>query len=272
MKIIDTHVLDEKALQVAEKVLTAEEAKRRHLVIALSGAHAYGFPSPDSDLDLKAVHAEKTAHLLGLESPQNSFDRLEFVEGVEIDYTSNEIRGVLAGILAGNGNYIERILGAHILHSSPEHEELKGIVHEELKGIVPGLLSKRVHRHYRGFASSQRKSFEEAEAPTAKKLLYVLRTALTGAHLLRTGELRVDLRTVASEYGFEEAKALIEAKRAGEKAVLSQGDRDYWATRLDALFETLEEALAASPLPAEPEGVSELQDWLVAMRARELQG
>lgn len=263
MKIRDTQVLDEKSLRVAGRVLGEEEAKRRHLVIALSGAHAYGFPSPDSDLDLKAVHIEKTTNLLGLDSPQKGFDRLEFVEEIEIDYTSNEIRGVLVGILAGNGNYIERVLGDHILHSSPEHEELKG--------IVPGLLSQRVHRHYRGFASSQRKAFEEAEAPTAKKLLYVLRTALTGTHLLRTGELRVDLRTVASEYGFEEAKSLIEAKRAGEQAVLSQSDRDYWVTRLDSVFETLEEALAASSLPVEPAATDELQDWLVSMRARELQ-
>src|SRR5690606_22403890 len=41
---------------VADRVLDEESARRRHLVIALSGAHAYGFPSPDSDLDLKAVH------------------------------------------------------------------------------------------------------------------------------------------------------------------------------------------------------------------------
>jgi predicted nucleotidyltransferase len=264
MKIHDTQVLDEKSLQVAESVLSTEEAKRRHLVIALSGAHAYGFPSPDSDLDLKAVHIEPSANLLGLDSPQNSFDRLEFVDGIEIDYTSNEIRGVLAGILSGNGNYIERILGAHILHSSAEHEELKA--------IVPGLLSQRVHRHYRGFASSQRKDFEGAEAPTAKKLLYVLRTALTGTHLLLSGELRVDLRTVASEYGFEDAKSLIEAKRAGEKTVLSQRDRDHWIGKLDSLFDTLEGALASSVLPEEPQGVPELNDWLVAMRTKELVG
>ena len=43
---------------VASRVLAHESAQRRHLVISLSGAHAYGFPSPDSDLDLKCVHLE----------------------------------------------------------------------------------------------------------------------------------------------------------------------------------------------------------------------
>src|SRR5690606_29702253 len=37
---------------VAERVLNEEDTARRHLVVHLSGAHAYGFPSPDSDLDL----------------------------------------------------------------------------------------------------------------------------------------------------------------------------------------------------------------------------
>jgi hypothetical protein len=34
--------------EVMNRVIAEEEARRRHLVIALSGAHAYGFPSPDS--------------------------------------------------------------------------------------------------------------------------------------------------------------------------------------------------------------------------------
>jgi hypothetical protein len=249
--------LDGKAAAVAERVLAEEEGHRRHLVIALSGAHAYGFPSPDSDLDLKAIHIESTPRLLGLGVPKETFDRLEVIEGVEIDYTSNELRGVLAGILAGNGNYIERVLGALIVHSAPEHEPLKALVAKSI--------SKRVHRHYRGFAQSQRKAFEEAEQPIAKKLLYVLRTALTGTHLLRSGELRVDLRDNADEYGFPEAHDLIAAKRQGERTVLPGREPTLWQARLDKLFEILDEAHASSPLPEEVDA-QELEDYLVALR------
>lgn len=53
--------------QVAAEFLRAQAEERRHLVVSLSGAHAYGFPSPDSDLDLKAVHIEPTRELLALE-------------------------------------------------------------------------------------------------------------------------------------------------------------------------------------------------------------
>ncbi|MEO8706556.1 MAG: nucleotidyltransferase domain-containing protein, partial [Kofleriaceae bacterium] len=72
-------------------------AERRHLVIYLSGAHAYGFPSPDSDLDLKCVHIAPTADLVGLALVGDPPDRIEIVEGVELDYGSNELAPVLRG-------------------------------------------------------------------------------------------------------------------------------------------------------------------------------
>ena len=250
-------VLTEHQRAIADRVVVEEEARRRHIVIALSGAHAYGFPSPDSDLDLKSVHIESTKNLLGLGTCKDAHDRLEVVDGIEIDYTSNELRGVLAGIIAGNGNYLERILGSLIVHSSPEHQQLKA--------LVPGVLSQRVHRHYRGFAGSQRKAFEEAEQPTAKKLLYVLRTALTGTHLLRTGELRVDLTTIASDYGYADALDLVEAKKQGERTVLAPGDRQAWIPRLDALFALLDSSLDKSPLPVHP-STRDLEAWLLETR------
>src|SRR4051812_600927 len=165
------------------RVLAEEEARREHLVVYLSGAHAYGFPSPDSDLDLKAIHVEKTADLLGFEVPASTVNRMEIIDGVEIDYTSNELAQALAGILGGNGNYIERALGRMVAHPSA--------LLAELRPLTQRSLSRRVHRHYRGFAMNQLR-FVEKE-PTAKKLLYVLRTTLTGIHLLETGELESDL-------------------------------------------------------------------------------
>src|SRR3954451_14933029 len=96
---------------VADRVLDEESSRREHVVVYLSGAHAYGFPSPDSDLDLKAIHVAKTGELLGFEPPAPTVDRAEILDGVEIEYTSNELAHALAGILAGNGNFLERVLG-----------------------------------------------------------------------------------------------------------------------------------------------------------------
>jgi predicted nucleotidyltransferase len=253
-------VLTPAQLAVADEILSAEEQSRRHLAIYLSGSHAYGFPSPDSDLDLKAVHTEPTRNLLGLSPRPHSAARLEVVRGVEVDYTSNEIGTVLAGILGGNGNYVERFLGDLILYATPAAEELRP--------IVSRALSRRVHRHYRGFAMQQRVALEAA--PTAKKILYVLRTALTGTNLLSRGELVTDVTRLLDEHGYGEARELIEIKRAGERTPLEPAMAEAWRTRLDALFERLDAARDRSSLPEEPANSAEVEAWLVDWRLRQL--
>lgn len=168
-------MLDSKQRGAAGRILDEESAARRHLVVSLSGAHAYGFPSPDSDLDLKAIHIAPTERLLGLSPPpQSAPDRIEVLDGVEVDYSSNEIQPALVGILQGNGNFIERVLSRFVMRSSPEHESLREVVERSL--------SRRVHRHYRGFATGQLRELENDGFRSAKKLLYVLRTTLTGTH------------------------------------------------------------------------------------------
>ncbi len=241
---------------VMQRVLREEEARREHVVVYLSGAHAYGFPSPDSDLDLKAIHVAKTEDLVGLETPPPTVDRAEVIEGVEIDYTSNELAHALAGILGGNGNFLERVLG----RTSP----LVSPLLEELRLLARRALSRRVHKHYRGFAQNQLRFLEKE--PTAKKLLYVLRTTLTGVHLLETRELEADLSRVMERYGVPDAAALIERKRAGERVSLDAATLAAWRPRVDGLFARLDAARESSPLPEDPPNEAELRAWLVAVR------
>ena len=248
--------LKEHEREVMDRVLAEEESRREHLVVYLSGAHAYGFPSPDSDLDLKAIHIARTEDLLGLEPPTPTFDRAEVIENVEIDYTSNELAHALAGILNGNGNFLERVLGSMVPHASPLLAELRPLARRSL--------SRRVHRHYRGFAQNQRKFLERE--PSVKKLLYVLRTALTGIHLLETGELEPDLGKVMDRYGLPEASALVERKRGGERIGLEPALLEPWGPKLDALFLRLDEAREKSILPEEPPNEDDLRRWLLGVR------
>jgi predicted nucleotidyltransferase len=246
--------------RVLSRVVDEEQRVREHVVVYLSGAHAYGFPSPDSDLDLKCIHVARTEDLLGLASPAPTFDRAEVIDGVEVDYTSNELAHALRGILAGNGNFIERVLGRRIVRASA--------LLAELAPLVRGSLSRRVHAHYRGFALNQRHFLEKE--PTAKKLLYVLRTTLTGIHLLRTGELEADLTQLVGRYGVEDVAPLIERKRAGERSTVDAALLDAWSARIDSLFSMLDEARSSSILPDEPANAAELNAWLVAARRASL--
>src|SRR5215510_11551327 len=181
-------VLTAKQTEVARAFLADRERERRHLVIYLSGAHAYGFPSPDSDLDLKCVHIAPTGDLLGLDPVIESPEGVEIVDGVELDYGSNELGQVLRGVIKGNGNFLERLLGDLVLGGDTA-------LLDEARAVVAPVLSRRVARHYGGFAMSQLRAFDER--PSAKRALYVLRTAATGLHLLLTGKVVTDVAELA---------------------------------------------------------------------------
>lgn len=248
--------LDAATLAVADRYLDERSRERRHVVVSLSGAHAYGFPSSDSDLDLKAIHLDPTDRVLGLDFTPSTAAEIVVRDGVELDYSSNEIAPVLAGILGGNGNYIERVLGAPALRTSPEHASLRPVVERAL--------SRRLYRHYRGFAGGQRRELEAKR--TVKRLLYVLRTALTGTHALLTGRVVADLTELIDEHGFGATRELVEAKRAGEAAALEEAMWARWGGEVERAFEVLERARASSVLPEEPRNVAEVDAWLVQTR------
>jgi predicted nucleotidyltransferase len=244
------------------RVIREEERNRYHLVVALGGAHAFGFPSPDSGLDLKAIHIEQTAVLLGMAAVAPSVERVATVDGVEIDYTSNEIKPVLLGILHGNGNYVERVLGHLRPHVAQELADLAPLVQRTL--------SRRLYRHYTGFATSQVHAYRMEAGGALKSLLYVLRTTLTGAHVLATGRVVVDLLDLIDEYGFADARELLILRRLGESAALEPGTAARWEAHLSRAFATLEAARDRSVLPEAPEGADELEAWLVAERRKRL--
>jgi predicted nucleotidyltransferase len=245
---------------VVKDYVAARERERQHHVVYLTGAHAYGFPSPDSDWDVKCVHVAPTRELVGLVPHDRGADAIEVIDGVEIDYGSNEIGGVLRGVLKGNGNYLERLLGDCVITHDPRLESLRPLAKQTL--------SRLVFRHYAGFARSQLGAAEASAPPAAKKVLYVLRTTLTGAHLLRTGELVTDLNVLAEPYGFAHAAELIAQKKNGERVPLDDASWKRWRDEVERAFETLARERDASPLPTEPSdtATAALDAWLVALR------
>jgi uncharacterized protein len=254
------HVLTEHQAAVARVFLAEREAQRRHLVIYLSGAHAYGFPSPDSDLDLKCIHIAPTADLVGLGMVSDPGDRIEIVDGVELDYGSNELAGALRGAIKGNGNFLERLLGELVLGGD-------AALLAEARAVVAPVLSRRVARHYGGFATSQLRAFDDK--PSAKRALYVLRTAGTGRHLLAHGEVVTD---VARLTGFvpPEIGELIDVKRRAERQELTAEQIAAWRPRLVAAIAEVDAAVPHSPLPEEPApaAIAALDAWLRDVRRR----
>lgn len=254
-------VLSAKQQEVARAFVAAREAERKHLVIYLSGAHAYGFPSPDSDLDLKCVHIAPTGDLVGL-SPSESdpADQIEVIDGVEVDYGSNELGAVLRGTLKGNGNYIERLLGELVLGGDRR-------LLDEARALIKPALSRRSAKHYGGFATSQLRAFDDK--PSAKKALYVLRTAASGRHLMATGELVTDVGKLG-EFVPPEITELIAIKQAGEQTLLDPAQVSAWRPRLVVAIDAVDNAWPSSVLPVDPpaQAVADLDAWLREVRRK----
>lgn len=250
--------LTPKQREVAQAFLADRERECAHLVIYLSGAHAYGFPSPDSDLDLKCVHIAPTRQLVGFSPPDDPPDRMDVVDGVELDYGSNELAPVLRGILKGNGNYIERLLGDLTLGGDMT-------LLAEVRPLVKAVLSRRVAKHYGGFATSQLRAFDEK--PTAKRALYVLRTAATGRHALAHGEIVTDVARLGA-FVPPEISELLAIKQKGERQELEREHAHAWRTRLTAAIDAVDGAWLSSVLPAEPppDAVAALDAWMQNVR------
>lgn len=249
-------------LALAQRALAAHPPPGRLLVCAVSGAHLYGFPSADSDLDLKGIHQLPTSSLVGLADPESTFDHQGWMEDVEIDLTTHEVGKALRLLLNGNGNVAEQLLSPLQVVETPWLAELRR--------LAIGSFSQRFGRHYRGFFLGCRREFQRQ--PNVKSLLYSFRVALTGIHLLQAGELIADLGDLALRYGLEDLADLVARKAdAGEHAALDPDEATRYVERWASLEAELVAAESASVLPPEPANRSVVEAWLVDLRRGSLQ-
>src|SRR2546427_13255138 len=62
------------------------------LFATISGAHLYGFPSPDSDFDLRGVHVLPLEKVVGLEVRDETVENSRVIEGLEMDIVSHDVQ------------------------------------------------------------------------------------------------------------------------------------------------------------------------------------
>ena len=229
------------------------------LFVTISGAHLYGFPSADSDCDLRGVHLLPLEHVIGLGSGGDTVDTSERHAGMEIDLVTHDAHKFFGLLLKPNGYVLEHLLSPLVVHTTP--------VHEELKAISADCITRRHARHYRGFAAGQWRLFQREQPPRIKPLLYVYRVLLTGIHLLRTGAVEANLRTLNETAKLAYVDELIEQKIAGrEHDDLPPADLRFHEAEYERLAGVLHATADASHLPDAPRAKPALHDLLVRLR------
>jgi uncharacterized protein len=223
----------------------------------ISGAHLYGFASPDSDVDLRGVFMLKASEMLGLHAPAETIT-IEDKTIIDLDWVAHDIRKFARLMTNHNGYVLEQLYSPLVVVTTPAHEELMR--------LGKGCVTRPTVRHYQGFARGRRKRLAEPE-PTVKHLLYAYRVLLTGIHLMQSGEVVANIHVLNERFRFSEVDELVSRKRAGaEKMALDERDHIEHTALLDRLETQLKEAYEASHLPEEPTGVAALERFVIDLR------
>jgi uncharacterized protein len=229
------------------------------LFTTISGAHLYGFPSPDSDYDLRGVHILPVTEVVRLDPGRETIEVSEVREGLQIDLVSHDAKKFFLLLLKKNGYVLEQLYSPLVLQTTPEHEELKAIATQ--------CITRHHSYHYFGFAQTQWKLFEKEQPHRVKPLLYVYRVLLTGIHLMQTGIVEANLIRLNQEFNLVYIPELIAQKLAGaEKSLLTDVDVAFHQGEYNRLQTQLEEAYQASNLPEAPSAKEALNDLLVRLR------
>jgi hypothetical protein len=305
------------------------------LFATISGAHLYGFPSPDSDFDLRGAHVLPLEKVVGLDVRDETVEQSMVVppdpprkavsspetphpasppsptpvgerqcpEGnaLEMDIVSHDVRKFFGLLLKKNGYVLEQLFSPLIVHTTPEHEELKSICNPRQFDTSPnplpgrggeggrnphsqplsrptgagshGVITKHHLHHYFGFAETQWKLFLKESPRRVKPLLYVYRVLLTGIHLMRSGDVQANLVTLNQAFRLPYIADLVGRKLAGpEKSTLDDADVAFHESEYQRLRGELQSAHDASRLPELPsdETRAALNDLLVRIRTRRL--
>jgi predicted nucleotidyltransferase len=229
------------------------------LFATVSGAHLYGFPSPDSDFDLRGCHLLPVREVVGLNIGRVTVESSTTDDGLEVDLVTHDAHKFFGLLLKKNGYVLEQLYSPLVVRTTPAHKELKA--------IAKGCITRHHSHHYLGFAETQWRLFDKESPRRVKPLLYVYRVLLTGIHLMRTGEVEANLVRLNAEARLPHVNDLIARKLAGpEQSNLDDTGVEFHRREYERLRAELEAAHQASHLPEGPSARAALNDLLIRLR------
>ncbi|CAN5479639.1 nucleotidyltransferase domain-containing protein [soil metagenome] len=247
-------------------VETAIKSHSYKLVFAtVCGAHLAGLSSPKSAYELRGAHILPAKQVLGLVVNEETIELSPEVETSQIEFITQDIKKFFALMLKDNGYVLEQIYSPLVVHTSPEHDELKEIA----KSCVT-----RLHcYHYLGYADSQwQLAMQENESqglPKASQLLTIYRLLLTGTHLMQSGKIESNLASLNEKFSLPYFSELLERSQKEEQA-LAASEWQFHQDEYERLREMLEDSADATDLPVSSTAHDALDDLLKRIRLADL--
>lgn len=157
---------------------------RNHTILSVVvGSRSYGLAVAGSDHDRRGVYAAPTDLFWRLDKPPTHLD------GPRDEQFSWEIERFCQLARQANPTVLEVLWSEHIEHLTEDGETLRA--------ARSAFLSRRVADTYGNYARDQLKRVQARHARTGqtnhKQAMHMIRLLLAGAHVLRTGEVLVDV-------------------------------------------------------------------------------
>ncbi len=141
----------------------------RILYACESGSRAWGFPSPDSDYDVRFIYVHALDWYLGLDEGP---DTLNFPVDAELDLAGWELRKTLRLLRGSNAALFEWLQSPIVYHETPGFRA-------QLVPLLPQAFNLKAGLHH--YLGQLRRGVEEdliGEEMRLKRLFYALRSAL----------------------------------------------------------------------------------------------
>jgi predicted nucleotidyltransferase len=236
--------------QIASEPIEADGSSP--LFVTVSGAHLYGFASPDSDFDLRGAHVMPLRRVLSLFAKRETLEYSGARDGRDIDLVSHEAGKFFRMMLRRNGYVLEQVFSPLVVVGGP--------LLDELRAIARGCFTRHLHHHYRGFFENQLRLLAKETPKRVKTLLYALLTA---------GEVEANLPRLLALHPLDDCVGDLIARKAREASALDERELAVHDAILGSLRARLAAAYEVSPLPAEPARARDLDGLLARLRLGE---
>ena len=213
---------------IINKLKEIEDKYNVKILFAIeSGSRAWGFPSTDSDYDVRFIYKRKIEDYLKID-PIDDFIDLEIID--ELDFKGWDIQKVLRLMLKSNSSINEYL-------QSPIHYISDEIFEKELFNLAASQFnSQKVTMHYLGITTKRLIEMEHQNEIKLKSLFYTLRSVLSAKWI-------VENKTIPP-MEFEKLKHLIGDKTIENRVdkypeIKANVDESFRISKNDELFDWL---------------------------------
>jgi len=229
------------------------------LFLTICGSHAFGFPSTDSDYDIRGVYIAPTNRFLQLRKKATEPSFVYMGEDRSIDICIDEISHYL-DIVANKSSplRIEWPNNDLVFYASDEYQNLKQTINRS--AVCKDLILK-----YQKFAQTELSG--KGDLKGVKRDLYALRLYLSAITICEQNQIISDINTLNKTFQLPIVDQMVKDKQLAEKAQPKSYTTEQLSQVVEQLDQRLMQSLDKSNLPQAPD-IDSINNFLIRLRKR----